>query len=93
MNFQRAIVAHADGGTSLESVEHDLSLRIEIANGTGKSEGLVTTEVQSEGGLRFVLTTDQSYLAETLLQIEAVLRSRDTYLACASAREYHLTVI
>lgn len=63
------------GGTSLESVEHDFSLRAEIAKGKGSIRGTVTTWFQSDGGLTFELTTDQSYLAETLRQIEATLGS------------------
>jgi hypothetical protein len=61
------------GGTSLESAEHDLSLRVEIANGKGSIQGSVTTVFRADGGLTFVLTTDQSFLRETLSQIEATL--------------------
>jgi hypothetical protein len=64
-------------GTSLESAEHDFKLRVEIANGKGKIEGSVTTQFQSDGGLTFVPTRDQSYLGETLRQIEAALASSD----------------
>jgi hypothetical protein len=63
------------GGTSLESVEHDLSVRVEVAMGKGTVQGFVTTQFKSDGGLTFVLTTDQSYLRETLRQIEAALAS------------------
>ena len=65
------------GGTSLESVEHDLSVRVEVAYGKGTVQGSVTTQFKSDGGLTFVLTTDQSYLRETLRQIEAALASSD----------------
>jgi len=65
------------GGTSLESVEHDLSVRVEIAHGKGTVQGSVTTQFKSDGGLKFALTTDQSYLRETLRQIEATLASSD----------------
>ena len=51
------------GGTSLESVEHDLSVRVEVAMGKGTVQGSVTTQFKSDGGLTFVLTTDQSYFA------------------------------
>ena len=63
------------GGTSLESVEHDLSVRVEVSMGKGTVQGSVTTQFKSDGGLTFVLTTDQSYLRETLRQVEAVLAS------------------
>ena len=63
------------GGTSLESVEHDLSVRVDVAMGKGTVQGSVTTQFKSDGGLTFVLTTDQSYLRETLRQVEAVLAS------------------
>jgi hypothetical protein len=65
------------GGTSLQSVENDFSIRVEIANGKGTVQGTLTTRFKSDGGLTFVLTTDQSYLAETLRQIEATLASSD----------------
>jgi hypothetical protein len=61
------------GGTSLESVEHDFALRVEIAKGKGLVHGSVTTQFRDDGGLTFELTTDQSYLRETLRQIEATL--------------------
>jgi hypothetical protein len=66
------------GGTSLQSVEHDLLVRVEITHGKGTVQGSVTTQFKSDGGLRFVLTTDQSYLRETLRQIEATLASGDS---------------
>jgi hypothetical protein len=65
------------GGTRLESVEHDLSVRVEVSMGKGTVQGSVTTHFKSDGGLTFVLTTDQSYLRETLRQIEAALASSD----------------
>jgi hypothetical protein len=65
------------GGTSLESVEHDLSVRVEVAMGKGTVQGSVTTQFRSDGRLTFVLTTDQSHLRETLRQIEAALASSD----------------
>ena len=65
------------GGMSLESVEHDLSVRVEVSMGEGTVQGSVTTHFKSDGGLTFVLTTDQSYLRETLRQIEAALASSD----------------
>ena len=65
------------GGPSLESVEHDLSVRVEVAMGKGTVRGSVTTQFKSDGSLTFVLTTDQSYLRETLQQIEAALASSD----------------
>jgi hypothetical protein len=61
------------GGTSMESVEHDFSLSVEIAKGKGSIRGTVTTQFRDDGGLTFVLTTDQSYLHETLRQIEATI--------------------
>jgi hypothetical protein len=64
------------GGTSLESVEHDLSVRVEIAHGK-RTQGSVPTPFESDGGLTFVLTTGQSHLHETLRQIEATLASSD----------------
>jgi hypothetical protein len=65
------------GGTSLKSVEHDLWVRVGIARGKGTVQGSVTTQFKSDGGLTFVLTTDQSFLRETLRQIEATLASSD----------------
>src|ERR1700675_1212077 len=41
------------GGTSLESVEHDLSVRVGIARGKGTLQGSVTTQFKSDGGLTF----------------------------------------
>jgi hypothetical protein len=64
------------GGTSMESMEHDLLVRVEIAHGKGTVQGSVATQFKSDGGLTFVLTTDQSYLRKTLRQIEAILASR-----------------
>ena len=61
------------GGTSMESVEHDFSLSVEIAKGKGSIQGRVTTQFRDDGGLTFVLTTDQSFLRETLRQIEATI--------------------
>jgi hypothetical protein len=58
-------------------VEHDLSVRVEIADGKGTVQGSVTTQFKSDGRLTFVLTTDQSYLSTTLRQIEATLASSD----------------
>jgi hypothetical protein len=65
------------GGTSIESVEHDFRLRVELAEGKGVIQGWVTTQFKSDGGLEFALTTDQTFLRETLAQIEAALASSD----------------
>jgi hypothetical protein len=64
---------HISGSTSFESIEHDLLVRVEILNGSGTVRGSVTTQFAADGGLEFVLSTDQSYLAETRRQIDAVL--------------------
>jgi hypothetical protein len=68
-------VAQFDRGTSLESVEHDLSVRVEVSMGKGTVQGSVTTQFKSDGGLTFVFTTDQSYLRETLRQVKGILAS------------------
>jgi hypothetical protein len=65
------------GGTSLESVEHDLSVHVEIAHGKGTVQGSVTTQFKSDGRLTFVLSTDPSHLRETHRQIEATLASHN----------------
>jgi hypothetical protein len=65
------------GGTSLESVDHDLLVRVEAAHGKGTVRGSVTTQFKSDGELTFALTPDQSYLSKTLRQIEAALASGD----------------
>ena len=64
---------HISGSTSFGSVEHDLLVRVEILNGKGTVRGSVTTQFAADGGLEFVLSTDQSYLAETRRQIDAAL--------------------
>jgi hypothetical protein len=61
------------GRASVESVEHDFLLRVEIANGKGTARGRVTTQFANDGGLTFELTTDQSYLVETLRQLDSAI--------------------
>src|SRR5690349_15549155 len=61
------------GRASVESVEHDFILRVEISNGKGTARGRVTTQFKDDGGLTFELTTDQSHLAQTLRQLERAI--------------------
>jgi hypothetical protein len=58
------------GGTSIESVEHDFVFRIDIENGKGLARGRITTQFADDGRLDFALSTDQSYLGETLRQLD-----------------------
>jgi hypothetical protein len=65
------------GGSSLESVEHDLPVRVELAHGKGTVQRVRDDAVQERRRSTFVLTTGQSHLHETLRQIEATPASSD----------------
>ena len=58
------------GRTIIESIEHDFVFRIDIENGKGFARGRITSQFADDGSLDFALSTDQSYLVETLKQLD-----------------------
>ena len=68
-------LAALSGTLSFQNTEHDVAFDIEFGKGGGATiSGTVHPHRSPEVSLKFNFDTDQSYLTQTLCQLEAVLR-------------------
>lgn len=61
------------GATQLASVEDDFRVRVELTRGKGSIRGRVEESFAADGGLDFVLSTDQTFVGSALNQLDALL--------------------
>jgi hypothetical protein len=69
------VLAALSGSMSFQNTEHDIAFNIEFDKRGGATiNGTVHPHRSPEASLKFRFDTDQSYLAHTLSQLEALLR-------------------
>jgi hypothetical protein len=62
------------GTVTFGSVEHDFDVRIEVDHGKGRIVTTITTQFAAPGRAEFILTTDQTFLAESVRELAPLLR-------------------
>lgn len=79
-------LAELSGTVSFQNTEHDIVFDITFdKRGNANVHGTAQPHRSPEGSLTFRFDTDQSYLAQTLRQLEAVLRSFPAKLSDGAA--------
>jgi hypothetical protein len=71
----KGALATLSGTVSFQNTENDIALNIEFdKRGNGNIHGTAQPHRSPEASLAFRFDTDQSYLAQTLRELESVLR-------------------